>query len=282
MSLFYDNCRNEFNLSVIAGPCVFESKQHALDMAGQLSEICKDLNVNYIYKTSFDKANRTSVTSYRGAGFDEAFYGFVAVKEMLGLEVLTDVHEPWHCKTVPADIIQIPAFLCRQTDLLQAAAASGKPVNVKKGQFLSPREMVNIVHKLESSGCTKVMMTERGTTFGYNDLVVDMRSLAIMRGNTPMNYPVIMDCTHAVQSPGGNGISSGGNRGMVPVIARAAAAVGIAGIFMEVHQDPDNAPCDGPNMLHLANFRSVLEQLLEIDYVVKAHMPSRGGQNEGW
>lgn len=273
---FYDNCRNDLNLSVIAGPCIFESKQHALDMAGALSEICKDLNVNYIYKTSFDKANRTSITSYRGAGFDEAFYGMIAVQETLGLEILTDVHESWHCETVPADILQIPAFLCRQTDLLASAAASGKPVNVKKGQFLSPREMINVVHKLESTGCTKAMMTERGTTFGYNDLVVDMRSLAIMRGNTTMNYPVIMDCTHAVQSPGGNGISSGGNRDMVPVIARAAVAVGIAGVFMEVHQDPDNAPCDGPNMLHLANFRSVLEQLLEIDYVVKAHTPSRG------
>ena len=273
---FYDDCRNDLNLSVIAGPCIFESKQHALDMAGALSEICKDLNVNYIYKTSFDKANRTSITSYRGAGFDEAFYGMIAVQETLGLEILTDVHESWHCETVPADILQIPAFLCRQTDLLASAAASGKPVNVKKGQFLSPREMINVVHKLESTGCTKAMMTERGTTFGYNDLVVDMRSLAIMRGNTTMNYPVIMDCTHAVQSPGGNGISSGGNRDMVPVIARAAVAVGIAGVFMEVHQDPDNAPCDGPNMLHLANFRSVLEQLLEIDYVVKAHTPSRG------
>ena len=269
MSFFYDGCRNEARLSVIAGPCIFESKEHALDMAGALKEICVSLDVNFIYKTSFDKANRTSSLSYRGVGFDEAYYGMNAVREVLGIEVLTDVHEAWQCESVAADILQIPAFLCRQTDLLKAAAETGKPVNVKKGQFLSPKEMVNIVAKLESFGCNKVMQTERGTTFGYNNLVVDMRSLEIMRANTPANYPVIMDCTHAVQSPGGYGTSSGGDRDMVPAIARAAVAVGVAGVFMEVHQDPDNAPCDGPNMLHLAKFRPVLEKLLEIDYVVK-------------
>lgn len=274
---FYNGCRNDAKLSVIAGPCIFESKQHALDVAGAIKEICERLHINYIYKTSFDKANRSSFQSYRGAGFDEAYYGMLAVRETLGVEVLTDVHEAWQCDSVAADIIQIPAFLCRQTDLLQAAAGTGKPVNVKKGQFLSPREMVNIIAKLESFGCNQVMMTERGTTFGYNDLVVDMRSLAIMKNNTPANYPVIMDCTHAVQSPGGHGTSSGGNRDMVPVIARASAAVGIAGVFMEVHQDPDNAPCDGPNMLKLANLSSVLEQLLDIDYVVK-----KGVQDENW
>ena len=274
---FYDACLNGARLSLIAGPCIFESKQHALDMAGAIKEICDKFNINYIYKTSFDKANRSSFQSYRGAGFDEAYYGMSAVKEIHAIEVLTDVHEAWQCDSVAADIIQIPAFLCRQTDLLQAAAGTGKPVNVKKGQFLSPREMVNIIAKLESFGCNQVMMTERGTTFGYNDLVVDMRSLAIMKNNTPANYPVIMDCTHAVQSPGGHGTSSGGNRDMVPVIARAAVAVGVAGVFMEVHQDPDNAPCDGPNMLKLANLSSVLEQLLEIDYVVK-----KGVQDENW
>ena len=200
-----------------------------------------------------------------------------AVKEIHAIEVLTDVHEAWQCDSVAADIIQIPAFLCRQTDLLQAAAGTGKPVNVKKGQFLSPREMVNIIAKLESFGCNQVMMTERGTTFGYNDLVVDMRSLAIMKNNTPANYPVIMDCTHAVQSPGGYGTSSGGSRDMVPVIARAAVAVGVAGVFMEVHQDPDNAPCDGPNMLKLANLSSVLEQLLDIDYIVKGVKTNENG-----
>ena len=274
---FYDACLNGARLSLIAGPCIFESKQHALDMAGAIKEICDKFNINYIYKTSFDKANRSSFRSYRGAGFDEAYYGMSAVKEIHAIEVLTDVHEAWQCDSVAADIIQIPAFLCRQTDLLQAAAGTGKPVNVKKGQFLSPREMVNIIAKLESFGCNQVMMTERGTTFGYNDLVVDMRSLASMKNNTPAHYPVIMDCTHAVQSPGGHGTSSGGNRDMVPVIARAAVAVGVAGVFMEVHQDPDNAPCDGPNMLKLANLSSVLEQLLEIDYVVK-----KGVQDENW
>lgn len=274
---FYNGCRNDAKLSVIAGPCIFESKQHALDMAGAIKEICERLHINYIYKTSFDKANRSSFQSFRGVGFDDAYYGMLAVRETLGVEVLTDVHEAWQCDSVAADIIQIPAFLCRQTDLLQAAAGTGKPVNVKKGQFLSPREMVNIIAKLESFGCNQVMMTERGTTFGYNDLVVDMRSLAIMKNNTPANYPVIMDCTHAVQSPGGYGTSSGGNRDMVPVIARAAVAVGVAGIFMEVHQDPDNAPCDGPNMLKLANLSSVLEQLLDIDYVVKGVKTNENG-----
>lgn len=269
--MFYDDCGNDKPLSVIAGPCVFESKDHALEMAERLSTIIHDIgfifgrSINFIYKTSFDKANRTSAGGYRGAGFDEAFYGMDAVRG-LGIPVLTDVHDPWQCGTTNADIIQIPAFLCRQTDLLEAAAQTGKPVNVKKGQFLSPHDMKNVVEKLEHFGCKKIMQTERGTTFGYNNLVVDMRSLDIMKGN---RYPVIFDATHSVQLPGGNGTSSGGRREFVAVLARAAVATGIAGVFMEVHQDPDNAPCDGDNMLDLDTFEKLIYDLLRIDQVRK-------------
>lgn len=268
---FYDDCGNDKPLSVIAGPCVFESKEHALEMADRLRCIVQDVgfvlgrSVNFIYKTSFDKANRTSAGGYRGAGFDEAFYGMDAVRGM-GIPVITDVHEPWQCGAVNADVIQIPAFLCRQTDLLEAAAQTGKPVNVKKGQFLAPHDMKNVVEKLEQFGCKQIMQTERGTTFGYNNLVVDMRSLDIMKGN---QYPVIMDCTHAVQLPGGQGTSSGGQREFVGTLARAAVAVGVAGVFMEVHQDPDNAPCDGPNMLSLEQFEDLLYDLVKIDQVRK-------------
>jgi len=268
---FYDDCGNDKPLSIIAGPCVFESKDHAVEMAERLHNIIHDAgflfgrSINFIYKTSFDKANRTSAGGYRGAGFDEAFYGMDAVRGM-GIPVLTDVHDPWQCGTVNADVIQIPAFLCRQTDLLEAAAQTGKPVNVKKGQFLAPHDMKNVVEKLESFGCKKIMQTERGTTFGYNNLVVDMRSLDIMKRN---QYPVIMDCTHAVQLPGGQGTSSGGQREFVETLARAAVAVGVAGVFMEVHNDPDNAPCDGPNMLDLDMFEKLIYNLLHIDQVRK-------------
>jgi 2-dehydro-3-deoxyphosphooctonate aldolase (KDO 8-P synthase) len=240
-------------------------------MALALKEACTtvgqkfDREINFIYKTSFDKANRSSADSYRGSGFDEAFYGMEAVRGR-GIQVLTDVHESWQCDAVNADIIQIPAFLCRQTDLLQAAAESGRPVNVKKGQFLSPQEMTNVVKKLEKFGCNKIMVTERGTTFGYNNLVVDMRSLEIMK---QMNYPVVMDCTHAVQLPGGNGTSSGGQRQYVSTMARAAVAVGVAALFMEVHDDPDNAPSDGPNMIRLDNFEKLLYDIVELDCVSK-------------
>jgi len=269
--MFYDNCGNDKPLSIIAGPCIFEDPAHALEMATALRDICVtvgqkfDREINFIYKTSFDKANRSSADSYRGSGFDEAFYGMEAVRGR-GIEVLTDVHESWHCDAVNADIIQIPAFLCRQTDLLQAAAESGRPVNVKKGQFLSPQEMTNVVKKLEKFGCNKIMVTERGTTFGYNNLVVDMRSLEIMK---QMNYPVVMDCTHAVQLPGGNGTSSGGQRQYVSTMARAAVAVGVAALFMEVHDDPDNAPSDGPNMIRLDNFEKLLYDIVELDYISK-------------
>jgi 2-dehydro-3-deoxyphosphooctonate aldolase (KDO 8-P synthase) len=268
---FYDKCGNSKPLSIIAGPCAFESQRHAIFMAESLRDIVESVGkrfgqeINFIYKTSFDKANRSSADSYRGAGFDEAYYGMDAVRGR-GIEVLTDVHENWHCEAVQADIIQIPAFLCRQTDLLQAAAQAHKPVNVKKGQFMSPNEMTNVIGKLEYFGCKKIILTERGTTFGYNNLVVDMRSLEIMK---QFGYPVFMDCTHAVQLPGGNGTSSGGQREFVKTIARAATAVGIAGLFMEVHDDPGMAPCDGPNMIALDKFDALLYSLLEIDEVVK-------------
>lgn len=268
---FYENCGNDKPLSIIAGPCVFESKDHAVETATALKEICYivgeqfDTQINFIYKTSFDKANRSSADSYRSAGFDEAFYGMEAVRAR-GIEVLTDVHDPWHCEQVQADILQIPAFLCRQTDLIRAAAESGKPVNVKKGQFLSPYEMKNVAEKLRKFGCDKYMFTERGTTFGYNNLVVDMRSLEIMKQYT---NAVVMDCTHAVQLPGGNGTSSSGQRQFVPTMARAAVAVGVAALFMEVHNDPDNAPSDGPNMISLDNFEDMLYALVELDIISK-------------
>lgn len=261
---------------MIAGPCVFEGEHHALDMASALSEICNKHGMNFIYKTSFDKANRTRTDSFRTAGFDAALYGMQAVRNR-GIEVLTDIHEIWHADVVSADILQIPAFLCRQTDLLEAAVQTGKPVNIKKGQFLSPQEVVHIKDKAEAStakyiaGRGKFLFTERGTTFGYNNLVVDMRSLQIMRETlidswTPSSsYPIIMDCTHAVQFPG-----IGGDRAMVPVIARAAVAVGVAGVFMEVHEDPDKAPSDGPNMMRLRDFEPLIETLLRIDEIVKS------------
>lgn len=273
MSEFYNNCGNDKPLSIIAGPCVFESRNHAAMMAESLREICLELGdqynrpINFIYKTSFDKANRTSIESFRSVGFDEAYYGMQEIRQ-LGIEVLTDVHEPWHCDAVAADILQIPAFLCRQTDLLEAAALTKKPVNVKKGQFLSPWEMRHVVNKLKDFGATDIMLTERGTTFGYNNLVVDMRSLDIMQQSS---YPVIMDCTHAVQSPGGMGAVSGGDREMAKVIARAATAIGIAGVFMEVHDRPEDAPSDGPNMIRLRDVYSLLRNLIELDIVAKNH-----------
>ena len=274
-SRFYANCGNDKQLSIIAGPCVFEGQQHMNDMVDGICEVLNKVAsnaglkqpINFVYKTSFDKANRTSASSYRGKGFDEAFYAMRDL-QIQGIEVLTDVHENWHCEAVPCNIIQIPAFLCRQTDLLKAAAESGKIVNVKKGQFLSPHETGPIVNKLRTFNAKGVMLTERGTTFGYNNLVVDMRSLEIMKGYT--NH-VIMDCTHAVQQPGGLGDKSGGDRTMANVIARAAAGVGVAGLFLEVHQDPDNAPSDGPNMIKLSNLYDCLMRVFMIDSVSKAN-----------
>lgn len=272
MSIFYKECGNDKPLSIMAGPCVYENHDHALMMAESIYDICQEVGkecgapyVNYIYKTSFDKANRTSAESYRGAGFDEGYYGIKAVQS-LDIPVLTDIHEAWQCETIGANVIQIPAFLCRQTNLLQAAAASGKTVNVKKGQFLSPQEMGQVVKKLEHFGAKEIIITERGTTFGYNNLVVDMRSLEIMKG---FGYPVFMDCTHAVQTPGGLGNKSGGDREMAKVLARAATAVGIAGLFMEVHNDPDNAPSDGPNMIRLDTLADLLRTIFKLDAVIK-------------
>jgi 2-dehydro-3-deoxyphosphooctonate aldolase (KDO 8-P synthase) len=231
------------------------------NMVGWIEEIMVIHNVNWIYKTSFDKANRTSATSYRGAGLDEATYAFVHHRSH-GLEILTDVHDPWQCGVIPADILQIPAFLCRQTDLLEAAADEKKPINVKKGQFLSPQEMEQVVKKLQSFGCTEMMLTERGTSFGYNNLVVDMRGLEVMN---KYGYPVVFDATHSVQSPGGGGDHSSGDREMAPILANAAMGTGcINTVFLEVHDDPDNAPSDGPNMIHINDLNSVVRRLKQL------------------
>ena len=276
---FYDNCHNDKPLSIIAGPCLFENTEHAVMMAEHLQADCKavgqafDREINFIYKSSFDTANRSCADSKRGSGFDDAFYGMEAVRAR-GIEVLTDVHEPWHCDAVNADILQIPAFLCRQTDLLRAAAESGKPVNVKKGQFMSLWEMRNVAEKLRKFGCEKYMFTERGTTFGYNNLVVDFRSLDVMKQYTNQ---VVMDCTHAVQLPGAHGTSSSGERKYVPLMARAAVSVGVSAVFMEVHENPTEAPSDGPNMIYLDTFEKLVYDLVELDYISKRSLNMRKG-----
>lgn len=259
---------NDAPLSLIAGPCVIESEQHIMDMAGAIVEICKGVGIGVIFKSSYDKANRTSNSSFRGPGMEEGLAILSRVRDKYAVPVLTDVHEPDHCAVVAAhvDVLQIPAFLCRQTDLLLAAAATGKAINVKKGQFLAPWDMKNVVQKLTSAGNDRVMLCERGASFGYNTLVSDMRALPIM---AETGYPVIFDATHSVQQPGGQGATTGGDRRMVPVLARAAVAVGVAGVFMEVHNDPDKAPSDGPNMLKLNDLRAVLENLVEIDTLTK-------------
>ena len=266
---------NDLPLAVIAGPCAMESLGHALDMAASLKEIAGRLGLNLIYKTSFDKANRTSMRSNRGLGLDAALPVFAAVKRETGLPVLTDVHLPEQCAEVAAvvDVLQIPAFLCRQTDLLVAAAKTGKPVNVKKGQFLAPWDMRNVVEKLDAAGNRNVMVCERGVSFGYNMLVSDMRSLPIL---AETGCPVVFDATHSVQQPGGLGGASGGERRFVPVLARAAVAIGVAAVFLETHQDPDNAPSDGPNMVPLAAMPALLERLTEFDRLAKA-APPKGG-----
>ena len=265
MSGWYNKLKlKESKLNLIAGPCVLESESHAFDMSGVLIEICDELDINFIYKTSFDKANRTSKDSYRG-GYDlrEADDIFSRLES----EVLTDVHESWQPALLSnVNVLQIPAFLCRQTDLLVAAAKTGKIVNVKKGQFLAPWDMVNVTKKISDSGNNNILVTERGASFGYNTLVSDMRSLPIMAKN---GYPVIFDATHSVQQPGGQGDASGGQREFVEHLSRAAVAVGVAGVFMETHQDPDNAPSDGPNMIPLSNLENLLKQLIEIDKVIK-------------
>ncbi|WP_321504591.1 3-deoxy-8-phosphooctulonate synthase [Breoghania sp.] len=260
---------NSLPLSLICGPCQMESRDHALEMASAIKEIADSLGMGVVFKASFDKANRTSLTGARGIGLEKALPVFAEIKETLGLPVLTDVHEPAQCAAIAevVDILQIPAFLCRQTDLLVAAAETGRVINVKKGQFLAPWDMRNVVAKLVNSGNPNVMQTERGASFGYNTLVSDMRALPIMAQNIA---PVIFDATHSVQQPGGQGSSSGGQREFVSVLARAATAVGVAGVFIETHQDPDNAPSDGPNMVPLHDLKSLLETLKAIDTVAKA------------
>ncbi len=260
---------NEKPLTLIAGPCAMESRQHALEMAGALKEITAKLGMGFIYKSSFDKANRTSANSPRGLGMELALPIFADVKEEFGVPVLTDIHTADQCAPVAevVDVLQIPAFLCRQTDLLVAAAETGAVVNVKKGQFLAPWDMKNVVTKITSAGNPNVLVTERGASFGYNTLVSDMRALPEL---AKTGAPVVFDATHSVQQPGGQGATSGGQREFVPVLARAAVAVGVAAVFMETHQDPDNAPSDGPNMVHLRDMAGLLERLQDFDKLAKA------------
>jgi 2-dehydro-3-deoxyphosphooctonate aldolase (KDO 8-P synthase) len=261
-------------IAVFAGPCQMESRAHALEMASALKEIAGRLGIGLVYKSSFDKANRTSLAGKRGIGLSGALDVFSEIRSSLGLPVVTDVHEIGQCATLAevVDVLQIPAFLCRQTDLLIAAAKTGRVVKVKKGQFLAPWDMANVVAKITGSGNPNVLVTERGASFGYNTLVVDMRSLPIM---AEIGAPVIFDATHAVQQPGGQGTSSGGDRRFVPVLARAAVAVGVAGLFIETHQDPDNAPSDGPNMVPLKHFEGLMRELMELDAVAKRQATAR-------
>jgi len=259
---------NQTKIVLIAGPCALESKDHAFQIAEQVKEICVSLNIKFIFKSSFDKANRSSIDSQRGIGLERALNIFEELKNKLKITVITDVHLSEHCNDVASvvDILQIPAFLCRQTDLLVSAAITKKAVMTKKGQFLAPWEMKNIVKKLEVNGCEKIILCERGTSFGYNNLVSDMRSIPIMQQT---GWPVIFDATHSVQQPGSLGEVSGGQREFVPILAKAAVAVGVAGIFIETHNNPDLAPSDGPNMLKIENLKNLLENLLEIDTISK-------------
>jgi 2-dehydro-3-deoxyphosphooctonate aldolase (KDO 8-P synthase) len=259
---------NDLPFTLISGPCQLESRDHAMEMAEALTEICAGLGIGLIYKTSFDKANRTSLSGERGIGMVKGLPIMAELRERFGCPVLTDVHEPWQCAPTAevVDVLQIPAYLCRQTDLIVAAGETGKVVNVKKGQFLAPWDMKNIAEKLEAVGNTNIMLTERGVTFGYNTLVSDMRALPQM---AEIGYPVVFDATHSVQQPGGLGGSSGGDRRFVPVLARAALSIGVAALFLETHQDPDNAPSDGPNMVHLKDMPALLETLRAFDQLAK-------------
>jgi len=260
---------NDRPLLVIAGPCQLESLEHAVMIAGQMAENCKAAGAQFVFKGSYDKANRTSVGGIRGLGMDEGLKVMQAVKDQIGCPVLTDVHSPEQCAVVAAtcDIMQIPAFLCRQTDLLLAAGETGAVINIKKGQFLAPWDMPNVVAKVESTGNKRILLTERGASFGYNTLVADMRSLPTM---AKTGYPVVMDATHSVQQPGGQGGSSGGQREFAPVMARAAVSLGIAAVFIETHEDPDNAPSDGPNMIPLDQMGAVVTSLMAFDALAKA------------
>jgi 2-dehydro-3-deoxyphosphooctonate aldolase (KDO 8-P synthase) len=267
---------NDAPLAVFAGPCALQSRQHALEMAQALKEIAARLGIGLIYKTSFDKANRTSLGSARGIGLDMALPIFAEIRESLGLPVVTDVHEPSQCARVAeaVDVLQIPAFLCRQTDLLVAAAETGRVVKIKKGQFLAPWDMRNVVEKVVSAGNSNILLTERGTSFGYNTLVSDMRALPIM---AETGFPVVFDATHSVQQPGGRGATTGGERRFVPVLARAAVAVGVAGVFIETHENPDRAPSDGPNMVPLAEFEPLMRDLMAFDALAKGVRSGRAG-----
>ena len=260
---------NDLPLALIAGPCAMESRDHALEMAAALKEIADKLGIGLVYKSSFDKANRSSANSGRGIGLELALPIFAEVKEKYGLPVITDVHTEEQCAIAAevVDVLQIPAFLCRQTDLLVAAAKTGRAVNVKKGQFLAPWDMKNVIAKVTGAGNPNVMSTERGVSFGYNTLVSDMRALPVLR---EIGAPVVFDATHSVQQPGGQGATTGGDRTMVPVLARAAVAVGVAAVFMETHQDPDHAPSDGPNMVHLKDMEALLRNLQAFDRLAKA------------
>ena len=262
------NISNSNVFTLIAGPCQLENEKHAIDVAAKLKEITEKLKIGLIYKTSFDKANRTSLKGKRGAGLNKSLPIFDKIREDLGIPILTDVHTVDQCEIVSkhVDVLQIPAFLCRQTDLLIAAAKTGKIINVKKGQFLAPWDMVNVTKKIEESGNKNILVTERGASFGYNTLISDMRSLPIMAKN---GYPVVFDATHSVQQPGGMGDKSGGQREFVEYLARAAVAVGVAAVFIETHPDPDNAPSDGPNMVPLSKMPNLLKQLVEIDTLIK-------------
>ena len=261
---------NTLPLALIAGPCALESRAHAFEMASALKEIAARLRIGFVYKTSFDKANRTSANSVRGVGLDKALSIFAELRKELDVPLLTDVHEPDQCAPVAdvVDILQIPAFLCRQTDLLVAAAKTGRTVNVKKGQFLAPWDMANVVEKITGAGNPNVLVTERGVSFGYNTLVSDMRAMPVLAEQT--GAPVIFDATHSVQQPGGRGTSSGGDRQFVPVLARAAVAVGVAGVFIETHQHPDRAPSDGPNMIPLEDMEPLLKRLMQFDALAKS------------
>ena len=259
---------NNSSLTLISGPCQLETEQHAIDMAGKIKEITDKFGIGFIYKTSFDKANRTSLAGKRGAGLDKSLPVFDKIKKDLKIPVLTDVHSEEQCSLVSkhVDIIQIPAFLCRQTDLLISAAKTNKIINVKKGQFLAPWDMANVTKKISETGNDNILVTERGASFGYNTLVSDMRALPIM---SKLGYPIIFDATHSVQQPGGMGDRSGGQREFIEYLSRAAVAVGVAGVFIETHQDPDNAPSDGPNMLPISKLEQLLNQLCEIDKLIK-------------
>ena len=261
---------NDLPFTLIAGPCVLESREHALEMSHALVELTNKLGIGFIYKTSFDKANRTSLQGVRGIGLEEALPIFAEIREKWGCPIVTDVHEPYQCAIAAevVDVLQIPAFLCRQTDLLMAAGKTGKALNVKKGQFLAPWDMKNVVKKIEETGNQNIMVCERGVSFGYNTLVSDMRALPIL---AQLGYPVVFDATHSVQQPGGQGTSTGGQREFVPVLARSAISIGVAAVFIETHQDPDKAPSDGPNMVKLKDMPALLETLLAFDRLAKSN-----------